>query len=53
MEHLSNDEEDLHNQHKDSHTGRGHSINNLMKRKWKLRSESEHDQNFPMEGKPL
>ena len=56
MEHLSNDQEDLHNQHKDSHklcNETGHSINNLMKSKWKLRSEFEHDQNFSMVGKPL
>ena len=54
MEHLSNDQEDLPNQHENSHKlcdETGHPINNLMESKWKLRQE--HDQNFPMEGKLL
>ena len=54
MEHLSNDQEDLPNQHENGHNlcdERGHPINNLMKSKWKLRQQ--HDQNFPMEGKKL
>ena len=54
MEHLSNDHEDLPNQHENSHKlcdETGHPINNLMESKRKLRQE--HDQNFPMEGKPL
>ena len=54
MEHLSNDEEDRPNQHKDSHklcNETGHPIVNLMESQWKLRQQ--HDQNLSMEGKPL
>ena len=54
MEHLSNDQEDLPNQHVNSRKlcdETGHPINNLTESKWKLKQE--HDQNFPMEGKPL
>ena len=54
MEHLSNDHEDRHNQHKNSHKLRdemGHLVVNLMESQWKLRQQ--HDQNFPMEGRPL
>ena len=54
MEHLSNDQEDLPNQRENSHKlcdETGHPINNLRESKWKLRQQ--HDQNFPMEGKPL
>ena len=54
MEHLSNDDEDHPNQHKDSHKlcdEMGHPVENLMESQWKLRQQ--HDQNFPMEGKAL
>ena len=54
MEHLSNDHKDHPNQHKNSHKlydETGHPIVNLMESQWKLRQQ--HDQNFPMEGKPL
>ena len=54
MEHLSNDHEDHPNKQKNSHKlcdGRGHPVLNLMESKWKLRQQ--HDQNFPMEEKPL
>ena len=54
MEHLSNDHEDHPNQHENSHklcNEMGHLIVNLMESQWKLRQQ--HDQNFPMEGKPL
>ena len=54
MENLSNDQEDHHNQHEDSHKlcdETGHLIVNLMESQWKLRQK--HDQNFPMQGKPL
>ena len=54
MEHLSNDHEDHPNQHKNSHklcNEVRHPIVNLMESQWKLRQQ--HDQNFPMEGKPL
>ena len=54
MEYLSNDHEDHPNQHKNNHSLYNetvHPIVNLMKiqQKWRL----QHDQNFPMEGKPL
>ena len=52
MEHLSN--EDHPNQHKNSHkqcNETGHPVMNMMESQWKLRQQ--HDQNFPMEGKPL
>ena len=54
MEHLSNDHEDCPNQHENSHkqcNETGHPIVNMMESQWKLRQQ--HDQNFPMEGKPL
>ena len=54
MEHLSNDHEDHPNQHKNSHKlcdERGHPVTNLMENQWELRQQ--HDQNLPMEGKPL
>ena len=54
MEHLSNDHEDCPNQRKNSHKQRdetGHPVVNMMESQWKLRQQ--HDQNFPMEGKPL
>ena len=53
MEHLSNVHEDNFNQFENSHKlcdETGHPIVNLMESQWKLRSQ--HDQNFPMEGKP-
>ena len=54
MEYLSNDLEDRPNQHQNSDklgSETGHTVLNLMKSQWKLRKQ--HDQNFPMEGKPL
>ena len=54
MEHLSNDHEDHPNQHEDSHKlcdEMGHLILGLLESQWKLRRQ--HNQNFPMEGKPL
>ena len=54
IEHLSNDREDCSNQHKNSGklcNEMGHSIVNLMEGQCKLRQQ--HDQNFPMGGKPL
>ena len=54
MEHLSNDDEDHPNQHKNSHKlcdEMGHPVDNLMEGQWKLRQQD--DQNFLMEGKPL
>ena len=54
MEHLLNDREDHLNQHENSHKlcdETGHPVVNLMESQWKLRRQ--HDQNFPMEGKPL
>ena len=53
MEHLLNDREDHLNQHENSHKlcdETGHPFVNLMESQWKL---IQHDQNFPMEGKPL
>ena len=47
MEHLSNDHED-ENKLCDE---RGHPVVNLIESQWKLRQQ--HDQNLPMEGKPL
>ena len=52
MENLLNDHEDHPNQHENNHKlcdEMGHPVLNLTKSQWKLR----HDQNFPMEGKPL
>ena len=54
MEHLSNDHEDHPNQHEISHKlcdETGYPVVNLMESQQKLRQQ--HDQNFPMEGKPL
>ena len=54
MEHLSNDHEDHPNHHQNSHklcNETGHPIVNLTESQWKLRQQ--HDQNFPMDGKPL
>ena len=54
MEHLSNDQEDSPNQQENSHklcNEKGHPIVRLTESQWKLRQQ--HDQNFPMEGKPL
>ena len=54
MEHLSNDYEDRPIQHKNRHklyNETRHSVVNLMESQWKL--TKQHDQNFPMEGKPL
>ena len=54
MEHLSNDHEDHRNQLEISHKlcdETGHPVVNLMESQRKLRQQ--HDQNFPMEGKPL
>ena len=54
MEHLSIDHKDHLNQYENSHklyNETGHPNVNLMERQWKLRLK--HDQNFPMEGKPL
>ena len=54
MEHLSNDHEDCPNQDENSHklcSETGYPIVSLMEGQWKLRKQ--HDQNLPMEGKPL
>ena len=54
MEHLSNDHKDCPHQHENSHKlcdEMGHPVMNLIESQWKLRQQ--HDQNFPMEGKPL
>ena len=54
MEHISNDHEHHPDKHKNNHKlcdATGHPIVNLAERQWKLRQQ--HDQNFPMEGKPL
>ena len=54
MEHLSNDQENHPNQHKNSYKQcdeRGHRIVNMMESQWKLRQQ--RDQNFPMEAKLL
>ena len=54
MEHLSNDHEDRPNQRKHSHKlcdETGHLVVNLLESLGKLRQQ--HDQNFPIEGKPL
>ena len=52
MEHLSNDLEDHPNQQEGTHKlcdERGTPILSLTESQWKLR---QHDQIFPMEGKP-
>ena len=54
MEHLSNDHKDCPNWHKNSHKQcdeMGRHVVNMMKSQWKMKQQ--HDQNFPMEGKPL
>ena len=54
MDYLSNDHEDCPNQHENIQrlcNEMGNPIVNLMGSEWKLRKQ--HDQNFPMEGKPL
>ena len=54
MEHLSNNQEDHPNQHENSHklcNEMGHPVMNYLEIQWKLRQQ--HDQNFPIEGKPL
>ena len=53
MENLSNDYKDHPNENKNSCKlceEMGHPIRSLMESHWKLR---QHDQNFPMMGKPL
>ena len=54
MKHLSNDHNNHPNQHKNSHKlcdETGHPVVNLMETQQKLRQQ--HDQNFPMQGKPI
>ena len=54
MKHLANDHEDHPNQHDNSHKlcdKAAHPVVNFMESEWKLRQQ--HDQNLPMEGKPL
>ena len=54
MEHLSNDLEDCPSQYENSHKQcyeMGHPVVNILESQWKLRQQ--HDQNFPMEGKPM
>ena len=54
MEHLSNNHDDHANQPENIHNPRyetGHPVLNLLESQWRLRQQ--HDQNFPMEGKPL
>ena len=54
MKHLSNDHEDSPNQHKNNHKlciETVHPDLNSTKSQWKLRQP--HNQNFPMEVKPL
>ena len=54
MEYLSNDHENHPNQHKNSHKPldeTGYPVLSSLESQWKLRQQ--HDQNFPMEGKPL
>ena len=53
MEHLSNNHKNHLNQHENSHklcNETGHPALNLLESQHDLR---QHDQNFPMEGKPL
>ena len=54
MEYLSNDHEDHPNQDENNHKPHnemGYPVLSLLESQWKLRQQ--HDQNFPMEGKPL
>ena len=54
MEHLSNDHEDHPNHQENSnklYDKTGHPVLGLRVSEWKLRQQ--HDQKFPMEGKPL
>ena len=54
MEHLSNDHGERPNHHKNSHKPcdeTGHPVFSWLENQWKLRQQ--HNQNFPMEGKPL
>ena len=54
MEYLSNDHEDHPNQYENSNelcSETGHPFLSLLESQWKLRQQ--HDQNSPMEGKPL
>ena len=54
MDHLSDDHKDHPNQHEISHklcNETEYPVVNLMESQQKLRQQ--HDQNFPMEGKPL
>ena len=54
MEYLSNDHEDHPNQDENNHKPldeMGYPVLSLLESQWKLRQQ--HDQNFPMEGKPL
>ena len=51
---LSNDHKDYPNQRENSHKPHnemGYPVLSLLESQWKLRQQ--HDQNFPMEGKPL
>ena len=54
MEHLTNDHEDHSSQHKNSYKQcdeMGHPVVNMMESQWNMRQQ--HDQNFPIERKPL
>ena len=54
MAHFSNDHKDRPNQHENSHKlcdETRHPVVDLTASQWKLRQE--HDQNYPLEGKPL
>ena len=54
MEYRLNGHKDPPNQHENSHSPgdkMGDPVVNLMESQWKLRQQ--HDQNFPVEGRPL
>ena len=54
MEHLSDDHKDHPNQHENNQKlcdEMGYPVVNYLEDQWKLREQ--HDQTFPMEGKPL